>query len=113
VTGSDAPVAAAAALLRECTDWLERLDRGELVTVNLHEPSEVTTEFVAVDKAQVRFVMQRLARDLEDLAAGSETLKTQSATSRQDRLADLAPAPLRLSPYEERLQLRRQLGLDP
>jgi hypothetical protein len=113
VTELDAPVAAAAALLRECTDWLERLDRGEVVTVNLNEPSEVATEYVAVDKAQVRHVMQRLARDLEDLAVGSEALNTRLAQSRHERLADLAPEPPRLSPYEERLRLRWQLGLDP
>jgi len=112
-TESDGPLAAAAALLRECTDWLERLDRGELVTVNLHEPSEVATEFVAVDKAQVRHVLHRLARDLEDLAIESESLKTGLATSRQERLADLAPTPPRLSPHEERIRFRQQLGLDP
>src|SRR3954447_5007125 len=82
---------------------LNGLDRGELVTVNLHEPSEVATEFVAVDKAQVRHVLHRLARDLEDLALESESLKTGLATSRQERLADLAPTPPRLSPHEERI----------
>jgi hypothetical protein len=110
---SDAPLPAAAALLRECTDWLERLDLGEAVSVNLREASEVATEYVAVDKTQVRDVLLRLARDLEDLARGSETLKMGPATSRQERLADLVPAPRRLSPYEERLQLRRQLGFEP
>jgi hypothetical protein len=111
-TESDAPIAAAAALLRECTDWLERLDRGEPVAVNLHDSSDVATEYVAVDGTQVRQVLQRLARDLEDLAAGGETLNTRPTISRQERLADLVPAPPRLSPHEERVQLRRQLGLD-
>jgi hypothetical protein len=112
-TESDAPVAAVTALLRECSDWLERLDRGEVVSVNLHGPSEVATDYVAVDKVQVRHVLQRLARDLEDLAAGHQTLRPRQAISRQELLADLAPAPPRLSPHEERVRLRRQLGLDP
>jgi hypothetical protein len=63
-------------------------------------------------ETQVRQVLQRLARDLEDLAAGGETLNTRPTISRQERLADLVPAPPRLSPHEERVQLRRQLGLD-
>jgi hypothetical protein len=113
VTALGGPVAAAASLLRECTGWLERLDRGEPVTVNLGEPGERATEYVAVDTAQVRHVLQRLARDLEDLAAASETPTAASTLSRRERLADLAPPPPRLSPYEERTRLRRQLGLDP
>ena len=39
-------LAAAAALLRECSGWLERLDRGELVAVNLREPTELDAECV-------------------------------------------------------------------
>jgi hypothetical protein len=113
VTETQAPVAAAAGVLRECTDWLERLDRGEVVTVNLNEPTEVATNYVAVDKVQVRQVLQRLARDLEGLAAGCATLTMGPAISRQERFAGLVPEPPRLSPREERAQLRRQLGLDP
>ena len=83
------------------------------MTVNLRETSELVAEHVAVDQSQVRQVMLRLARDLEDLAAGSGTSREGPGLIRQERLADLAPAPPRLSPYEERLQLRRRLGLDP
>jgi hypothetical protein len=112
-TRSDAPLAATAALLRECSDWLERLDRGELVVVNLREPTELQTEYVAVDRAQVRHVLQRMARELEGLAAGSGVQREGPALTRWERLADLVPQPPRLSPREERAQLRRQLGLDP
>ena len=83
------------------------------MTVNLHVPSQVAPEYIAVDNVQVRQVLQRLARDLEDLAAGSEILEEAPAPSRQERLAALAPVPPRLSPHEERVRLRRQFGLDP
>ena len=43
---------------RECTDWLERLDRGEQVVVNLRVPRENATENVADDRPQVRQVLR-------------------------------------------------------
>ena len=107
------PLAAIAAVLRECTDWLERLDRGELVAVNLRETSELATEYVPVDQAQVRQLMRRLARDLEDLAVANGTPSEGPRFARRERSADLVSTPPRLSPHEERVQLRRQLGLDP
>jgi hypothetical protein len=111
--GSNAPLAATAALVRECSHWLERLDRGELVAVNVRGPGELSTEYVPVDRAQVRHVLQRIARDLEDRAAGSGAQSEGPGLSRRERLADLLLGPPRLSPREERAQLRRQLGLDP
>jgi hypothetical protein len=111
--GSRVPLAATAALVRECSHWLERLDRGELVAVNVRGPGELSTEYVPVDRAQVRHVLQRIARDLEDRAAGSGAQSEGPGLSRRERLADLLLGPPRLSPREERAQLRRQLGLDP
>jgi hypothetical protein len=107
------PLAATAALVRECSRWLEQLDRGELVAVNVREPGELATEHVPVDRAQVRQVLQRTARDLEDLAARTGAQSEGTGSSRRERLADLLPKPRRLSPREERAQLRRQLDLDP
>jgi hypothetical protein len=98
--------------VRECSHWLERLDRGELVAVNLREPSELVTEHVPVDRAQVGQVLRRIARDLEGLAAHSGVQREGPGLSRRERLADLVPKPPRLSPREERAQLRRQLGLN-
>jgi hypothetical protein len=99
--------------VRECSYWLERLDRGELVAVNLREPGELPTEYVPVGRAQVRQVLQRIARDLEDLVASSAAQSVGAGLSRREQLADLVPEPRRLSPREERAELRRQLGLDP
>ncbi|MGI9146164.1 MAG: hypothetical protein ACR2IK_06425 [Chloroflexota bacterium] len=41
----------------------------ELVPVNLCEASERQTDYVPVDGAQVRLVLQRIAQDLEGQAA--------------------------------------------
>jgi len=102
-----------AALLRECIDWLERLERGEFVAVNLNEATERETEYVPVDRAQVRLVLQRIAQQLEGHAAGGGAQREGPGTSRSEHLADLLPERARLSPWQERAQLRRQFGLDP
>ncbi|MBV9173829.1 MAG: hypothetical protein JOZ81_27520 [Chloroflexi bacterium] len=83
------------------------------MTVNLRDTSELATEYVPVDRAQVRQLMRRLARDLEDLPVRNGTPTEGPPFARREHLADVVPTPPRLSPYEERLQLRRQLGLDP
>jgi hypothetical protein len=36
-------------VLRECLDWLQRLERGESVVVNLRPDADVETEFVGFD----------------------------------------------------------------
>ena len=38
-------------VLRRCTDWLQRLERGENVVVNLRPDEDVETEFVAFARA--------------------------------------------------------------
>jgi hypothetical protein len=37
--------------LRRCREWLERLDRGEVVVVNLRPETDPETECVAIDHA--------------------------------------------------------------
>jgi hypothetical protein len=110
--GSRVPLAGMAALLRECTEWLDRLDREEFVTVNLSEAPDPQIEYVAADRAQVRQVLLEIAGEIEGLAAGSTPANDASA-SRRERLASLLPKPARLSPHEERALLRRQFGLEP
>jgi hypothetical protein len=99
--------------LRECTEWLDRLDREEFVAVNLSEATDRQTEYVVADRAQVRHVLQEIAREIEGLAAGSTPANDVPGSSRRERLASLLPKPARLSPHEERAQLRRQFGLEP
>ena len=111
--GSGGPLTLIAALLRECIDWLERLERGESVAVNLNEVTESETHYVPVDHAEVRLVLQRIAHDLEGRVTAGGSQREGPGASRRERLADLLPKPARLSPWEERAQLRRQFGLDP
>ena len=102
-----------AALVHECTEWLDRLDREEFVAVNLREATDPQTEYVAVDRAQVHQVLQEVAGEIEGLAAGSTPGNDEPGDSRRQRLASLLLKPARLSPREERAQLRRQFGLEP
>ena len=111
--GSRVPLAGIAALLRECTEWLDRLDREEFVTVNLSEATDPQTEYVAADSAQVRQVLLKIAGEIEGLAAGSTPASDAAGASHRELLASLLPKPARLSPHEERALLRRQFGLEP
>ncbi len=111
--GSRVPLAGIAALVRECTEWLDRLDREEFVAVNLREATDPQTEYVAAHRAQVHQVLQEIAGEIEGLAAGGTPANNASGASRRERLASLLPKPARLSPREERAQLRRQFGLEP
>ena len=52
-------------VLRRCTDWLQRLERGENVVVNLRPDEDVETEFVAFDRPRVVRVLERIAADLD------------------------------------------------
>jgi hypothetical protein len=106
------PLAATASRLRECVDWLDRLEQGGLVAVNLREGTDPETEYVPVDRRQVRQVLHRIARDLEDVAAGQAVGADHPPDARRERLADLQPPPPPLNSLEERRQRRRRLGMD-
>jgi hypothetical protein len=81
-------------VLRWCLDWLERLERGEQVVVNLRPDTEDATEYVQFDQARVRRVLARIAADLDTLTrqgpeaepASSEE-PTDSRTQHRYRLA--------------------------
>src|SRR5512135_1411235 len=51
--------------LRRCREWLERLDRGEKVVVNLRPETDPETEYVAFDRPRV---LARIIADLDELA---------------------------------------------
>ena len=55
-----------------CTDWLQRLQRGENVVVNLRPDEDFETEFVAFDRKRVVRVLKRIAADLDTLQRGAE-----------------------------------------
>src|ERR1700730_2350224 len=52
-------------VLRRCTDWLQRLERGENVVVNLRPDEDVETEFVAFDRPRVVRELDRLGDALD------------------------------------------------
>jgi hypothetical protein len=54
-------------VLRWCIAWLERLERGEMVVVNLRPGTEDAQECVPFDHAQVRRVLARMAADFDAL----------------------------------------------
>jgi hypothetical protein len=54
--------------LRRCIDWLQRLERGENVIVNLRLDTDVETEFVRFDRPRVVRVLERIAADLDNLS---------------------------------------------
>ena len=108
--------------LRQCREWLERLDRGERVVVNLRPETDPETEYVAFDRPHVLRVLARIIADLDDLA-GNPPIVEEEATQREDaearrvrhrrRLAEPDPPPKRLSVQEERAALWDALGLPP
>jgi hypothetical protein len=105
--------------LRECLEWLERLDRGEPVVVNLLPEGDGGRDFVAFDRARVLRVLRRIAGDLDELSRVPSALPAPprpagtDPTERRRRLAEPPPLPPRLSAREERAALRAAAGLDP
>jgi hypothetical protein len=107
------------AALRECLEWLERLERGEPVVVNLLPAAAGGRDYVGFDRPRVLRVVRRIAEDLDELSrvpsagpAPPRLAGTDPAEHRR-RLAEPPPAPPRLSVREERAALRAAAGLDP
>jgi hypothetical protein len=55
-------------VLRWCIDWLDRLERGEEVMVNLRPDTDPERAFVRFDRPRVLRVLARIAADLDALA---------------------------------------------
>jgi len=101
-------------ILRRCIDWLGRMERGESVVVNMRLDTDTETEYVAFDRARVIRILERIAADLDDLAAGRVVPTQDDAASRHRRqLAEPAQQPKKLSTREERNALRARLKLPP
>lgn len=107
-------------VFRWCINWLERLERGEDVVVNLRPDTEPETEFVRFDYKRVLQVLSRIAADLEELARISDQTISEEVVDQEDslvrhrrRLAEPEPEPKHLSQREERVALREKLGLTP
>ncbi len=135
----EAELEAEVAVLRRCIGWLEQLERGEMVVVNMHLETDAETEYVRFDGERVRRILERIAADVEKLAHQGREGSTQAPTNvsalpqgeqtqphaqpqRQEedalarhrhRLAEPPPKERNLSPKEERAALRAKLGLPP
>jgi hypothetical protein len=110
------------AALRRCHEWLERLDRGDQVVVNLRPETDPETEYVAFDRSRVLHVLARIIADLDELAgypplAVEESAEDEDAETRRTRhrrrLAEPDPPPKRLSVQEERAALWEALDDPP
>jgi IclR-like helix-turn-helix domain-containing protein len=121
---SDVPARLAGELeaLRRCREWLERLDRGEPVVVNLRPETDPETEYVAFDRPRVLRVLARIIADLDELAGyppitEARAVKGEDAETRRARhrqqLAEPDPPPRRLTVQEERAALWDALGQPP
>jgi hypothetical protein len=105
--------------LRRCREWLERLDRGEQVVVNLRPETDPETEYVSFDRPRVLRVLARIIADLDELAgyppsAAEDRTEGKGAEARRAhhrrRLAEPDPPPKRLTVQEERAALWDALG---
>ena len=108
--------------LRRCREWLDRLDRGETVVVNLRPETDAEMEYVSFDRPRVLRVLARIIADLDELAgfppiAEEKAAQAEDAEARgvrhRQRLAEPEPPPKRLSMREERAALRALLDLPP
>jgi hypothetical protein len=68
-------------VLRRCADWLQRLERGENVVVNLRPDEDVETDFVAFDRLRVVRVLERIAADLDNLNLVQTRTRTRNRTT--------------------------------
>ena len=107
-------------MLRRCTDWLQRLERGENVVVNLRPDEDVETEFVAFDRPRVVRVLERIAGDLDTLSlvphdphVDKESKHHDPRARHRHELAEPSREPKKLSHREKRTALRAALGLPP
>ena len=107
-------------VLQRCIDWLQRLERGETVVVNLRPDTEIETKFVRFDRPRVLRVLERIAADLDHLSRLSNDAHADKESSPRDararhrhELAEPPREPKKLSHQEQRRALRAALGLPP
>jgi hypothetical protein len=107
--------------LRRCREWLERLELGEQVVVNLRPESDPETEYVSFNRPRVLRVLARIIAELDGLAGfppvAEEVAKKGGVEARRvrhrRRLAEPDPPPKQLTVREERAALRALLKLPP
>lgn len=101
-------------VLRRCIDWLDQIERGESVVVNLRLETDPETEYVGFDRKRITRILRRIASDLERLAKGQQVSsegQDDPVTRHRGRLAEPEEQPKKLSMRGARNALRAELNL--
>jgi hypothetical protein len=105
-------------VLRWCIGWLEQLERGEMVVVNLRPDTDDQTHFTRFDHARVMRVLARITADFDALARrdpqDEATVPEEDAEPlkrHQRRLAEPEEKPRGRTAKEQREALRKAFGL--
>jgi hypothetical protein len=113
-----AHIASEVEVLRWCMAWLEQLERGEMVVVNLRPDTDDHTQFTRFDHARVMRVLARITSDLDDLTRRNP--QEEAAVPEDDvdplkrhqrRLAEPEEKPRGRTAKEQREALRKAFGL--
>jgi len=108
-------------VLRWCVEWLEKLDRGEKVVVNLRASIDPRTAYTSIDRKWVLRVLKRVAANLNRLSGNlfpTEESEVESnpitaGVKLRHRLAEPEPELSSLSHREQRAILREKMDLPP
>ncbi len=113
-----ARIASEVEVLRWCMSWLERLEQGEMVVVNLRPDTEDHTQFTRFDHACVLRVLARIASDFDALARRDPQEEAEVPEDdlaplkrHQRRLAEPDEKPRGRTAKEQREALRKACGL--
>jgi AraC-like DNA-binding protein len=113
-----AQLASEVEVLRWCMAWLEQLEQGEMVVVNLRPDTDTETQFRRFDHARVMRVLARITSDLDELARRDPKDKAEVPKDDADplkrhqrRLAEPDEKPRGRTAKEQREALRQAFGL--
>jgi hypothetical protein len=113
-----AKIASEVEVLRWCMAWLEQLEQGEMVVVNLRPDTDDHTQFTRFDHARVMRVLARITSDLDELARRAPQKEAEVGEDDRDplkrhqrRLAEPEEKPRGRTAKEQREALRQAFGL--
>ena len=113
-----ARIASEVEVLRWCMAWLEQLEQGEIVVVNLRPDTDDQTHFTRFDHARVMRVLARITSDLDELARRDPASEKEMPEDETDphkrhrrRLAEPDGKPRGRTAKEQREAPRKAFGL--
>jgi hypothetical protein len=113
-----AHIASEVEVLRWCMAWLEQLEQGEMVVVNLRPDTDDQTQFTRFDHARVMRVLARITSDLDALARRDPQDEAEVPEDDADplkrhqrRLAEPEEKPRGRTAKEQREALRKAFSL--